>query len=307
METILDSYSSAVSSVAEKVSPSVVKISLKAGGSGSGFIFTPDGYVLTNSHVAHGAPRSRVTLADGRHLNGELVGDDPDTDLALVRIDAPNLVAATLGDSASLKVGQLVIAIGNPYGFQCTVTAGVVSALGRALRARTGRLIDDVVQTDAALNPGSSGGPLVNSRGEVVGVNTAAILPAQGISFAIGINTASFVVGKLIHDGRVRRSWIGVGGQTVPLHPRVARFHGLTVPTGVLVVSVEEKSPAQRAGLREGDIIVGLADQPVGGVDALHKLLTEDRVDVSTPMVALRGADRLELSVLASEVRRPGP
>ena len=227
-------------------------------GGGSGFVFTPDGLILTNSHVVHDARRIEVTLADGRRMPASAIGDDPASDLAVVRVDEPGLTAAALGDSQQLRVGQLVIAIGNPYGFQSTVTAGVVSALGRSLRSYSGRLIDDVIQTDAALNPGNSGGPLVDSAGRVVGVNTATILPAQGICFAIGINTAKFVASRLLRDGRIRRSYIGVSAQTVPVHRRVVRFYDLAKESGALVLSVEENSPAKRAGLRDGDIIVAL-------------------------------------------------
>ena len=246
---LLDAYSTAVVSAAEKVSPSVVKIDVtqSAGrnrsgeprerqGGGSGFVFTPDGLILTNSHVVHDAKRIDVSLADGRPFPADIIGDDPATDLAVIRIEAPNLAAAQLGDSQKLRVGQLAIAIGNPYGFQYTVTAGVVSALGRSLRSYSGRLIDDVIQTDASLNPGNSGGPLVSSDGQVVGVNTAMIQMAQGLCFAIGINTAKFVASRLLRDGRIRRSYIGVEAQTVPLHRRLVRFYDLPQEGGVVVM-----------------------------------------------------------------------
>jgi len=283
---LLDVYSQTVTAVAEQVSPSVVRI--EASGSGSGFVMTPDGYLLTNSHVVSGAKHVEVTLHDGQRLPAQVVGDDPHTDIALVRIDAPKLVALTFANSSALRVGQLAIAVGNPYGFDCTVTAGVVSALGRSLRTKTGRLIDDVIQTDAALNPGNSGGPLVDSRGQVIGVNTAMIMPAQGICFAIAANTASFVMGKLIHEGRIRRSYLGVAGQSVPLHRRVVRFHSLQSESGVFVVSVEPNSPAKLAGLREGDLIVAYRDHPIGGVDDLHRLLTEEQAGVGATMTILR-------------------
>jgi S1-C subfamily serine protease len=320
-DDLLDAYSRAVINAAEKVSPSVVNIDVRKSqgrkqmapfglpeelrGNGSGFIFTPDGFILTNSHVVHHANRIEVTLPDGRHFQADLVGDDPDTDLAVVRIDGPNLVAAPLSDSQKIRVGQLVIAIGNPYGFQYTVTSGVISALGRSLRSMSGRLIDNIIQTDAALNPGNSGGPLVTSRGEVVGVNTAMILAAQGICFAIAINTAKFVAGKLIKEGKVRRSYIGVGGQNVTLHRRIVRFHRLPVESGVLVVSIEGNSPAQKAGLMEGDVIVGFDGRPTAGIDDLHKGLTEEKVGVSTPLTILRRSEKLVLNIVPEE-SRPG-
>ncbi|MFZ0137414.1 MAG: trypsin-like peptidase domain-containing protein [Candidatus Sulfotelmatobacter sp.] len=290
-DSSLDAYSRAVTGAVGIVSPSVVNIEVhqaaghtRSGeprerrGGGSGFVFTPDGLILTNSHVVHDAKRIEVTLADGRRRPASAIGDDPASDLAVIRIDEarvdePGLTAAALGDSQQLRVGQLVVAIGNPYGFQSTVTAGVVSALGRSLRSYSGRLIDDVIQTDAALNPGNSGGPLVDSAGRVVGVNTATILPAQGICFAIGINTAKFVASRLLRDGRIRRSYIGVSAQTVPVHRRVVRFYDLAKESGALVLSVEENSPAKRAGLRDGDIIVALEGHAVAGVDDLHRVL----------------------------------
>src|SRR5438309_9783510 len=312
---ILDAYSRAVVSAAEKVSPSVAKIdvtqtgrtrngeSRERHGGGSGFIFTPDGLVLTNSHVVHDASRIQVSLPDGGQYPAHLIGDDPATDIAVIRIDAPSLPALELGDSQKLRVGQLAIAIGNPYGFQYTVTAGVVSALGRSLRSYSGRLIDDVIQTDASLNPGNSGGPLVTSDGTVVGVNTATIMGAQGLCFAIGINTAKFVASRLLSEGRIRRSYIGVSAQTVPLHRRVVRFYDLAKEMGAVVVGVEENSPAKRAGLREGDIIVALEGQPVAGVDDLHRLLTEVRVGVSCALTVLRWTEKLELKVVPEEAR----
>jgi S1-C subfamily serine protease len=266
-------------------------------------VFTPDGLILTNSHVVHDATRIAVSLSDGRHFPAHTIGDDPATDLAVIRVDAPNLVVAPLGDSKRLRVGQLAIAIGNPYGFQYTVTAGVVSALGRSLRSYSGRLIDDVIQTDASLNPGNSGGPLVTSDGQVIGVNTATIIGAQGLCFAIGINTAKFVASRLLRDGRIRRSYIGVEAQTTPLHRRLVRFYDLPQESGVVVISATEGGPGQRAGLREGDVIVALDGKPVAGVDDLHRLLTDARVGVGGVLTALRYTERLELNVLPVEAR----
>ena len=312
---LLDAYSQAVTTVAEAVSPSVVKIEIRrtlkssrpepadVTGSGSGFIFTPDGFLLTNSHVVHGAAGIDVALSDGRRYSAEPVGEDPDTDLAVVRISAENLKPVRLGDSKSIKPGQVAIAIGNPYGFQCTVTAGVVSALGRTLRSSSGRLIDDVIQTDAALNPGNSGGPLLTSRGEVIGVNTAVILPAQGLCFAIAINTAKYVAGRLIRDGKIKRSYIGVRGQNVPLHRRVVRFHNLPTESGILVVSLERNGAAERAGLRDGDVIVAFDGQAVSGIDDLHRLLSDERLGASAPVTALRGESKLVFQVVPQESR----
>jgi S1-C subfamily serine protease len=318
--SLLDGYSTAVTGAVERMSPSVVNIEVhqaagrtRSGeprerqGGGSGFVFTPDGLILTNSHVVHDAVRLAVTLADGRRMPATVIGDDPASDLAVIRLDQPHgepgVVAAALGDSQRLRVGQIVIAIGAPYGFQSTVTAGVVSALGRSLRSYSGRLIDDVIQTDASLNPGNSGGPLVDSAGRVVGVNTATILPAQGICFAIGINTAKFVASRLLRDGRIRRSYIGVSAQTVPVHRRVVRFYNLPKEMGVVVLGVEENSPAKRAGLREGDIIVALEGQPVAGVDDLHRVLTDVRVGVSCSLTVLRWTEKLDLKVVPEETR----
>jgi len=274
-------------------------------GSGSGFVFTPDGFILTNSHVVHRASRLGVTLPDGRSFEAHLIGEDPDTDLAVIRVTADGLVPATLGDSKSIRVGQLVVAIGNPYGFQCTVTAGVVSALGRSLRSHSGRLIDDVVQTDAALNPGNSGGPLVTSRGEVIGVNTAVILPAQGLCFAIAINTAKHVAGLLIRNGKIRRGHIGVAGQNVTLQRRLVHQHSLAVTSGILVISLEPKGPAHRAGLREGDVIVAYGSHPVASIDELHRLLTEEQVGTKIGLTFLRSGEKLTLEVVPEESARP--
>jgi S1-C subfamily serine protease len=300
-KSLLDAYSEAVISAAERVSPSVVKIEVehqgRRNGSGSGFVFTPDGFILTNSHVVHGASAIHVVLPDGERHGADKVGDDPDTDLAVVRISAPNLIPVALGDSQDLRVGQLVIAIGNPYGFQATVTSGVVSALGRSLRSQSGRLIDNVIQTDAALNPGNSGGPLVTANGEVIGVNTAVILPAQGLCFATAINTAKFVAARLIKEGRIHRGYIGVAGQNVPLHRILIRGHHLLVNSGILVVGVEANSPAHRARVQEGDIVVGLNDQPVADIDALHRLLADYQAGDRTSLIVVRGTEKLVLNV----------
>jgi len=311
-DATLDAYSHTITAVADEVSPSVVRIDVEgpvnpqgarpgrpdqATGSGSGFVFTPDGYVLTNSHVVSGARRITVTMLDGRKLPGHLVGDDPDTDLAVLRVHATDLTPLAFADSSAVRVGQIAVAVGNPFGFDCTVTAGVVSALGRSLRTKNGRLIDDVIQTDAALNPGNSGGPLVDSRARVIGVNTAMILPAQGICFAIAINTASFVVARLIRDGRIRRAYLGVAGQNVPLHRRVVRYHELARENAVFVVGVEPDGPAARAGLRDGDLIVAFDDKAIAGMDDLHKLLTEERAGHEVPVVVLRGSERQTLPV----------
>ena len=310
-DELLDAYSRTVIGAAEKLVPSVVNIAIRrrlrngaeARGGGSGFVFAPDGYIMTNSHVVHEAETLEVTLSDGRKLNAQLVGDDPDTDLAIIRISAPGLVAARLGDSQTLRVGQLVIAIGNPFGFQQSLTAGVVSALGRSLRSTSGRLIDNVIQTDAALNPGNSGGPLVNSRGEVIGVNSAMILPAQGICFAIPINMAKLVAVPLIRDGHIRRSYLGIGGQNVPILRRLVRYHGLANDSGVLVISVEPGSPAQQAGIVDGDVIVGFDGKAVGDIDGLHRLLTDREIGARTTVAILRRAEKLDLAIVPEESR----
>jgi S1-C subfamily serine protease len=259
--------------------------------------------ILTNSHVVHDAARLDVILVDGSRHQADLIGEDPDTDLGVIRINAPSITSAALGDSKSIRVGQLVVAIGNPYGFQCTVTAGVVSALGRTLRSQSGRLIDDVIQTDAALNPGNSGGPLVNSRGEVIGVNTATILPAQGLCFAIAIDTAKFIASKLIQFGEIKRGYLGLQAQTAPLHRALVRFHELPASAGALVVSIEPESPALKAGLREGDVIVSFAGKTADGVDSLHRVLTELPVGINSELVVIRGTEKIVLSAIP--IRRP--
>lgn len=307
---LFDAYSRAVVGAVRAVGPAVVHVEVagqdrdgkgRPGGSGSGLVFTPDGFILTNSHVVHGAAHVLVTLPEGHAISASVVGDDPGTDLAVIRAHAADLPTAPLGDSSSLSVGQLVIAIGNPLGFQSTVTAGVVSALGRSLRTRSGRLVDDVIQTDAALNPGNSGGPLVASNGSVVGINTAVIQSAQGICFAIGINTAKFVLDQLMREGRVRRSVIGVAGQTVPIPRKLARHHGLLSESGVFVTALTDRSPARASGVRDGDIVVGFAGLPVSGIDDLHRLLTHERVGAPAPLRVLRGGRILDLTVTPGE------
>ncbi|MDQ5852223.1 MAG: trypsin-like peptidase domain-containing protein [Chloroflexota bacterium] len=315
-EAVLDAYSEAVVTVAEKVGPAVVNIAaihrgtqrtprgpvpFEAPGAGSGVIITPDGYILTNSHVVLSATRLEVTLADGRTLPAQLVGADPATDLAVIRVDVTGLPSAQLGDSDRLRVGQLVIAIGNPLGFQATVTAGVVSAVGRSLRSQSGRLIENIIQTDAALNPGNSGGPLVDSRGQVVGINTAIIQGAQGICFAVPVNTARWVVGLLIKEGRVSRAFLGIAGEVRPLHARMVRQLGLSTRAGVGIVQVVPGSPAERAGLRPRDVILSLDDTPVSSSDEVHRFLTRARIGATVRVGILRDGQRLELpAVLAT-------
>lgn len=316
---LLDAYSQSITRVAETVGPAVVRLDVKrrvrgrdgrgrdvtqeVGGSGSGFIFTPDGLISTNSHVVSGAAGIDVMLNDGQALQGQLIGDDPDTDLAVVRVEGHRLPAVRLGESRGLHVGQLVIAIGNPYGFQCTVTAGVVSALGRSLRSQTGRLMDDVIQTDAALNPGNSGGPLVNSRGEVIGVNTAMILPAQGICFATAVDTAKVTIAQLLRHGRVRRARLGIAGQNIVLPRRMVRHYGLERDGAVQAAAIERGGPASRAGLEQGDIIVAFAGQAVAGFDDLHRLLTEEKLGGTMPVTVLRRGQRLTFAIEPEESR----
>ncbi len=309
---LFDAYSKAVVQAAEMVGPSVVKIEVskarpsrqgqrESGGSGSGFVISPDGLVLTNSHVVHGAASLDVVLPDGRRPDAVLMGEDPESDLALLRVYAPGLVPVKFANSAQLRVGQIAIAIGNPYGFEATVTAGVVSALGRSLRSQTGRLMDDIIQTDAALNPGNSGGPLVNSQGEVIGVNTAMILPAQGLCFAIASNTAQFITGCLVAEGRVRRSYVGIAGQTVPIHARLRRFYRLNQDRAVLVAGVEPGSPARLAGLREGDLIIAFKGQPVAGIDDLLRRLVGAEIGIASDLTVLRDTDKLDLRITPQE------
>jgi S1-C subfamily serine protease len=314
-QALLDAYSRAVIDVVDQVGPAVVRLAVRntdpartgqsRGGSGSGVIVAPDGLILTNSHVAGAASRIQVTTADGQDLHARLVGDDPDTDLALIRVDEPaTLPSARLGDSKRLKRGQLVIAIGNPLGFESTVTTGVVSALGRSLRSRNGRLIDDVIQTDAALNPGNSGGPLVSSRGEVVGINTAVIMGAQGICFAVAANTASFVLGELVRHGRVRRAFIGIAAQQTAIPPLRRRAAGLLQERAVMIGTVEPDSAAERAGLRPGDIVVALDGVSIAGADDLVRALTGDKIGRSVPFEVLRGTERLTIAAVPRERRK---
>jgi S1-C subfamily serine protease len=312
---LLDAYSNAVINAARRVSPAVVNIDVhmpeatgksRGGGhgSGSGFVFTPDGFILTNSHVVHGAAKIEATFHDGQKHLARIVGDDPQTDLAVIHINTDTLESVDFADSSAIRVGQLVVAIGNPYGFQTTVTAGVVSNLARSFRSQTGRLIDNIVQTDAALNPGNSGGPLVDSRGRVVGVNTAIIPMAQGICFAIPSNTAQFVAARLIRDGKIRRSYIGFGGQNVPLHRRLVRYHQLEQETGVLIVGLEPNSPAKEAGLEEGDVIVAFDGKAIATIDDIQRMLSEERVGVKSSITIIRNTSLLRFEVIPVESKQ---
>jgi len=306
---LLDAYSEAVTAAVDRVAPAVVKIEAAVrrrgrearGGTGSGFIFATDGLILTNAHVVDSVEHLKVVLPDGRELGGSTIGADADTDLAVVKVSAPQLTAIPLGSSRTLKQGQLVVAIGNPFGFQHTVTAGVVSATGRSLRARTGRLMTGLIQTDAALNPGNSGGPLVNVTGEAVGVNTAVILPAQGISFAVSADTAAVVIPQLLQHGRVRRSYLGIAAQDVPLPRRVVRHFALPRDAGVLVTEAVTGGAAERAGLRDGDLIIGFNGAVVERTDDLHRLLTSDLIDVPIALKVIRGIELLELTMAPTD------
>jgi S1-C subfamily serine protease len=304
-DELLDAYSRAVTTAVGRVSPAVVKIDVRdgreRGGSGSGFVFTPDGLILTNSHVVHDANQINLTFVDGSTAIAMGIGDDPDTDIAVLRTDHLVTAPAALGNSKDLRVGQLAIAVGNPFGFQFTVTAGVISALGRSMRSSSGRMMEEIVQTDAALNPGNSGGPLVDSSGRVIGVNTATIMGAQGLCFAVGIDTAKYVTGQILRHGRVQRSWIGIAAQNVPLPRRIVYEYKLPVSSGVMATSIDAKSPAEKAGLRDGDIIVSFAGESVRGVDELHRLLSADRAGIPVVVLVLRGVRLVDLTVVPEE------
>ena len=307
---LLDSYSRTISSVVAQVAPAVVNIHVETGrrgeGNGSGFFIAPDGFILTNSHVVHGARKIEVTQADTRTFPAKVIGEDPDTDLAVLRIEASQLPCLEFADSKKLRVGQIAVAIGSPYGFHQSVTAGVVSALGRSMRGQSGRLMDDILQTDAALNPGNSGGPLVNSRGQAIGVNTAVILPAQGLCFAIAANTAQLVTGWLIKDGKIRRSYLGLAGQNVPLHPKITRFHRLEQESGVLIAGIEQGGPIDLSGLKEGDIILSFKGNPVSSIDDLHRLLVGSEIGQRSVLSVIRGTEMLDFLVTPRELPARG-
>lgn len=310
-DELLDQYSKVVNGVFRLISPAVVKVDIvrqgghsqELRGSGSGFVFTPDGFILTNSHVVHGAKSIDVSFVDGRKLKARLIGDDPHTDLAVIKVDGFNLKYSKLGNSGALQVGQVVIAIGNPFGFECSVTSGIVSALGRSIRSNSGRLIEQVIQTDAALNPGNSGGPLVNSRGEVVGVNTAIILPAQGICFAVPASTAQWVASQLMTEGRIRRAFIGVGGQNILLPEGIMHIDRLPVESGVHVVSVEDGAPADLGGIRAGDVIIAVNGLMVKSMDDLHRFLTKEKIGERVRVVLIRQFEKVVLEVVPEEGR----
>ena len=326
---LLDAYSNTIVNVAKKVSPSVVQIKVSGrteqtalehrnaappqrrspgrgdsdGGTGSGFIISSDGYIITNNHVVAGAKHINVSLPDSRDYEATLIGCDPATDIAVIKIYADGLKAIRFADSKQVQVGQIAVALGNPYGFQYSLTAGVVSALGRTLRSESGRLIDDVIQTDASLNPGNSGGPLVNSNGDVIGVNTAVILPAQGICFAVSSNLTALVAGKLIMNGRVRRGYLGIAGQLINLTERIKQYNQLSVKTGVMIVSVEADGIAGNGELQQGDIIVGFNDQPIASVDDLHRLLTDESIGRQIQLTVLRENRRKGVIVTPGEMK----
>ena len=300
---LLDAYSEAVIGAVDRVGPSVVRVEATSGG-GSGVLFTPDGFLLTNAHVVARATSVRVTLPDGRSSAAQIIGSDAITDVAVLRIGGVGLPWVTLADSKQIRVGQVAIAIGNPFGFHHSVTSGVVSALGRSLRSRAGRLMEDIIQTDAALNPGNSGGPLVGTTGEVIGLNTATIMPAQGLCFAIASNTVRFVASRLMRDGRIRRSSIGIAGQQTPIPRALARGAGVAVASGVLVATIELRGPAARAGVREGDVVVRFDGQVITGIDDLHRELTEDRIERAVPITVLRGGQQMTLTVIPRELSR---
>jgi S1-C subfamily serine protease len=303
-EELLDAYSRAVIGAVDAVAPAVAHIKVRDG-AGSGVVFTPDGFVLTNHHVVErGSGAITVTLPDGRSANADLVGRDPDTDLAVVRMGGDTLPWARFGDSRRLRVGQIVVAIGNPFGFQHSVTSGIVSARGRSLRSRSGRLIEDLIQTDAALNPGNSGGPLVTTNGDVIGINTAVVAGAQGLCFAIASNTARLVAARLIRDGKVRRGYLGIVGHQTPIPRALARANRLAAPSGVIVASVDRAGPAAAAGVVEGDIILAFAGRPIGGIDDLLRALTDDSIGVETEITVLRAGARRSLRIAASESQR---
>jgi S1-C subfamily serine protease len=307
---LLDAYSRAVIAVVEAVGPAVVSITtgtrssgrgVEPSGAGSGVLIAPDGYVVTNSHVVHGAGSIGVTLTDGRRLGASVVGEDPATDLAVIRVDGSGLPYAVPGDSAALRVGQLVIAIGNPLGFESTVSTGVVSALGRSLRSTTGRLIENIIQSAVPLNPGNSGGPLVDTRGRIVGINTAIIAMAQAISFSIPVDTAKWVVTRLLTEGRVRRAYLGISGRTRPLDRRLARFHGVELARTVEVMSVDPQGPARDAGLLEGDLVIAVENRPIQTVDDLHRLLADRRIGIPVLLRVLRGRESLDVAITPTE------
>ena len=309
-DDLLDAYSRAVIAVVERVGPAVVRVDRLRGakparrrseGSGSGFVFTPDGLILTNSHVVSGAEHLDVTTADGRSYHADVLGEDPDTDLAVLRISAGALPVVALGRSGDLRAGQLVVAVGHPLGFEHTVTTGVISATGRSLRARTGRMMENIIQTDAALNPGNSGGPLVISSGKVVGVNTAVIMGTQGLSFAVPIDTATRVVTAILQEGHVRRAFLGIGGQNTRLPRPLARAAAVSAGTGVRVDSVVPDSPAGRAGIQSGDLIVGFSSAAIASIDDLHRVLTRDAIDVAAMLHIVRGASRLDVPITPTE------